>query len=64
MTPETLSEIWKQEEDKCKMLKAKYTDVARQKGVHVQPDSFCSVLLTLCGSSSWDSKTYLLGTSV
>lgn len=33
MTPETLTEVWKQEEDKCKMLQAKYKDLARRKGV-------------------------------
>ena len=33
MTPETLMEVWKQEEDKCKMLQAKYIDLSRHKGV-------------------------------
>ena len=33
MTPETLMEVWKQEEDKCKMLQAKYIDLAQLRGV-------------------------------
>ena len=40
MTPETLMEVWKQEEDKCKMLQAKYIDLARQKGVNINT-RFC-----------------------